>query len=239
MTSTIIYTPITPTYLYIKQHFITKKKYFGKTTEKDPIKYKGSGVYWKKHIKKHGNQFVETIWVSDLYFDTSIREPALHFSCENNIDESNDWANLIPEDGLNGGSTTKGMASVVDSSGNYSLVPTDDPRLKSGELVGVNKGNITVVDQQGNTFSTKKDDPRYLSGEYVSVNKGRFHTVEQKKKNSDFHSVSYKITDPKGIVYYIKGITTFCKSQNLPIKCFCSVVLGRKPDYKGWTCVYF
>lgn len=93
MTSISTYTPITPTYLYIKQHSITKKKYFGKTTKKDPYKYNGSGPYWIRHYKKHGKQFVETLWVSDLYYDTSITEHALHFSYENNIAESKDWAN--------------------------------------------------------------------------------------------------------------------------------------------------
>ena len=102
MTSTSIYTPITPTYLYIKQHSITKKKYFGKTIRKDPLKYLGSGNYWKEHINKYGKEFVETIWLSDLYYDTSISEHALHFSCENNIVKSNDWANLMPETGLEG-----------------------------------------------------------------------------------------------------------------------------------------
>ena len=55
MTSTNIYTPILfaqkdadifPTYLYIKQHSVTKLKYFGKTNSEDPIKYSGSGKYW-------------------------------------------------------------------------------------------------------------------------------------------------------------------------------------------------
>ena len=100
-----IYTSIAPTYLCIKQHSITKKKYFCKTTRKDPIKYLGSGVYWLRHIKKHGKQFVETIWLSDLYFDTSIVEHTLHFSSENNIVESKEWANQKPENGLDGGST--------------------------------------------------------------------------------------------------------------------------------------
>jgi hypothetical protein len=73
-----IYTPIIPTRLYIKQHSITKKKYFGKTTSPNHIKYLGSGVYWNAHINKHGRQFVETIWFSDLYYDTSIVDHALH-----------------------------------------------------------------------------------------------------------------------------------------------------------------
>jgi hypothetical protein len=120
MTSTFTYKEIKPTYLYIKQHSVTGLKYFGKTTSPDPINYLGSGVYWNRHIKKHGKQFVETIWLSDLYYDTSIREPALHFSCENNIDTTPTiWANLILEDGLTGGSR-KGRIRSVETVKKYS-----------------------------------------------------------------------------------------------------------------------
>jgi transposase len=41
-------------YLYVKTHNKTGLKYLGKTTSKDPHKYKGSGTYWLSHIKKHG-----------------------------------------------------------------------------------------------------------------------------------------------------------------------------------------
>lgn len=109
MTSTNIYTSIIPTYLYIKQHSVTGLKYYGKTT-RDPYTYNGSGHHWLRHIKKHGKQFVETIWLSELYTDTSIVEHALHFSHENDIVKSNDWANQKPENGLDGG-TTKGSMS--------------------------------------------------------------------------------------------------------------------------------
>jgi hypothetical protein len=98
-----IYIPITPTHLYIKQHAITKLKYFGKTTRLDPLIYLGSGTHWKRHVNKHGKEFVKTLWLSDLYYDTSISEHALHFSSENNIVESDDWANLKSENGLDGG----------------------------------------------------------------------------------------------------------------------------------------
>ena len=40
-------------YLYVKTHRITGLKYLGKTKQ-DPYKYRGSGVYWTSHIKKHG-----------------------------------------------------------------------------------------------------------------------------------------------------------------------------------------
>ena len=102
MTSTSIYTPITPTYLYIKQHSVTKKKYYGKTTSKNPYKYNGSGTYWVKHINKHGKEHIVTLWVSELYYDTSIVEVALKFSADNDIVNSKEWANQEPENGLNG-----------------------------------------------------------------------------------------------------------------------------------------
>jgi len=103
MPSTIIYIDIKPTYLYIKQHSVTGLKYFGKTTSQDPKRYLGSGKHWKNHINAHGKEFVETIWVSDPYTNkTMLTEFALTFSKENNIVESKEWANLIPENGISG-----------------------------------------------------------------------------------------------------------------------------------------
>jgi hypothetical protein len=48
-------------YLYVKQHSITKKKYFGKTTVMNPYKYRGSGLHWGRHLRKHGKQHVVTL----------------------------------------------------------------------------------------------------------------------------------------------------------------------------------
>lgn len=92
------------TFLYIKQHRITGLKYFGKTTksEEDMLKYLGSGTYWKNHIKIHGKEHVETIWYRLFDNVADLTEFALSFSLENDIVNSNDWANLIVENGLDG-----------------------------------------------------------------------------------------------------------------------------------------
>jgi hypothetical protein len=90
-----------PTWLYCKVHNQTGLRYFGKTI-KNPYQYTGSGVYWKSHLKKHGND-VTTVW-AHLYNDPAIlKEEALFFSKIFNIANSCDWANLTEENGFTGG----------------------------------------------------------------------------------------------------------------------------------------
>lgn len=98
-----------PTWLYIKQHNKTGLKYFGKTIT-DPYTYNGSGVYWNKHLDKHGND-VDTVWVKLFTDQDELTEYALSYSEKHNIVESTEYANLKPEDGLMGGNTTEGMSA--------------------------------------------------------------------------------------------------------------------------------
>jgi hypothetical protein len=91
-----------PTFLYIKQHSVTGLLYFGKTVRKDPEKYMGSGIYWKNHIKNHGVDHVVTLWYCLFYEEQDCKDFAMAFSIQNNIIESNDWANLAIENGIGG-----------------------------------------------------------------------------------------------------------------------------------------
>ena len=97
-----LYEAIKPTRLYIKQCPHCGLKYFGKHTGHDIEKYPGSGVYWNKHLNYHRVESTH-LWSSDWYHDTSIKRFALKFSHMNKIVESKQWANLKPEDGLDGG----------------------------------------------------------------------------------------------------------------------------------------
>ena len=90
-----------PTYLYIKRHKDTGLKYFGKTAKKNPYEYAGSGKYWLKHLKKHSNN-VENVWVEYFTDKDNCVEFAEFFSQFYNIVNSDDWANLIVENGLDG-----------------------------------------------------------------------------------------------------------------------------------------
>lgn len=94
-----------PTYLYIKTHNTTGLKYFGKTT-KDPHKYRGSGKHWLSHLKMHGNNITTEI-IGYFTVEEECRRVAESFSREHNIVDSKEWANMIIENGLDGGNTNR------------------------------------------------------------------------------------------------------------------------------------
>ena len=82
-------------FLYVKTHNKTGLKYFGKTTH-DPFKYNGSGKAWCLHLKEFGTD-ISTEIVGSFTEREIAANFARNFSKENNIAESDLWANLIPE----------------------------------------------------------------------------------------------------------------------------------------------
>lgn len=87
-------------YLYVKTHKITGLKYFGKT-HGEPFSYKGSGVYWKRHLKMHGED-LETTIIGEFLDEDVCKKVALEFSIKHDIVKSKEWANLKIEE-LDGG----------------------------------------------------------------------------------------------------------------------------------------
>lgn len=87
--------------LYVKTHNKTGLKYFGKTKRPDPHRYAGSGIYWRRHLKIHGND-VTTEVIAQFSEDQldELTAFAIDFSVQNNIVESEDWANFTIETGL-------------------------------------------------------------------------------------------------------------------------------------------
>lgn len=104
-----------PTYLMVKWHPIDSSDrqdgkglfYFCKTTkssEKQILNYKGSGLHWGRHLKKHGKKYVETLWWKLFTNKDELVQTALLFSGHQDIVKSKLWANIKLEDGLMGGS---------------------------------------------------------------------------------------------------------------------------------------
>jgi len=156
-----------PTWLYIKQHNITGLKYFGKTIS-DPIKYRGSGIVWTRHLNKHGDD-VSTLWTQFFEDKEAITEYAVNFSKENNIVESKEWANLKIEDGHMGGYygevTAETRKKLSDKSKQHKHSEESKEKI-SAKL-------------KGRTFSEEWIEKLKVSS------KGRKHTEESKLKMSE------------------------------------------------------
>ena len=87
-------------YLYKKTHNKTGLQYLGKTI-RDPHKYSGSGLYWKRHLKEHGNDVT-----TEILFQTEDKEEfkrvSIEYSKKLDIVESKQWANFREETGHGG-----------------------------------------------------------------------------------------------------------------------------------------
>jgi hypothetical protein len=90
-----------PTYLYVKTHLKTGLKYFGKTIT-DPFLYIGSGIRWRRHLDKHGND-VKTEIIGYYTSRQECEAAALNFSKKHDIVKNKNWANLMEENGFTGG----------------------------------------------------------------------------------------------------------------------------------------
>ena len=95
------------TVLFIAQHNQTGKRYLGKTSNPERLgtKYFGSGLHWKAHLKKHGRD-VQIISRSENFTnEDELEEFATLLSEELEVVQSDDYLNLIEENGLDGGDT--------------------------------------------------------------------------------------------------------------------------------------
>jgi hypothetical protein len=206
-----------PTYLYIKQHELTNLKYFGKTIQ-DPYKYTGSGGYWKSHIKIHGKKHIKTIWYQLFDNIDELVSFALEFSVKNNIVESNAWANLKPENGLDG-------ALSGENNHNYNKPQSYESNQKrSNKLKGRIRTKEELLKQSNST-------------------KGRKESKEAIEKRSIIRSYNWKIIDPNGIEYYSSRLKIFCEQYKLK---YTSAIYSAKRNIpsikgpnKGWVFILF
>lgn len=151
-------------YLYIKTHNKTGLKYLGKTTAKDPHKYKGSGKMWTDHCSKHGFDYsTEVLLQTDNKDD--IRAEGIRLSCLWNIVESKEWANLKIEEGDGGitsGSFKKGHVDKRTPETKANAAKKASRKLKGrkqpvgfGEAVGNRLRGTKMSDEAKEKMKTK------------------------------------------------------------------------------------
>lgn len=151
--------------LYVKTHKVTGLKYLGKT-ERDPYTYSGSGIRWKRVLNKYGNDVeTEVLFQSENIED--IREKGLYYSKLWNIVESDEWANLIEENG-SGGDTSK----------------FHDYKAISEKLKGVPKGPQSEQHRINNSLAHIEQTPwnKGLKTGSVSEETRRKHTLARTGK---------------------------------------------------------
>ena len=162
--------------------------YFGKSMLKDPYKYNGSGKYWKSHLSVHGTN-IDTIWC-ELFTDCeNLIDFAELFSSFFDIVKSDKWANLIAENGLDGGSDKgrPGHAFSEESRKKISLankgrVVSEETKQKmSKALTGRVASDEAKMKMRANNRSSSDETRAKIS----SANTGRKLTEGQCRRRSE------------------------------------------------------
>lgn len=96
-------------YILLKIHNTTGLKYLCKHVtqyESTCYSYPGSGVYWKRHLEKHGND-VSTEILKACNTLAEAKEVGEYYSTLWNVVESTEFANLVTEQGQGGAEPVK------------------------------------------------------------------------------------------------------------------------------------
>jgi hypothetical protein len=139
-------------YLYVKTHNKTGLKYLGKT-ERDPHKYKGSGTYWRRHIKEHGYD-VTTEILRECITNEEVYEWGIHYSHLWNVVESDEWANLKEES--SDGNTSNDAKKLWEDA---------EYRAKIDATWTIEKRNA-----QGNRIRDQKNNPQWEQNRIAAMN---------------------------------------------------------------------
>ena len=199
------------TTLYVKTHNVTGLKYFGKTmydiNSKDFKKYKGSGKYWVNHLKVHGKDV--TTEIHAIFDEITQRDElvatALKFSEENNIVESKEWANMKPENGLDGNpigtgpsrpidrekwilnisESSKGMVVAMDINTGFSVRVKTEDFERYDHLVGINKGKKLTESHKEKIIASGRTHKQESKNKIGDAHRGKVVSTETKQKLSD------------------------------------------------------
>lgn len=164
-----------PTRLCIKK--LAGIYYFCKSTRHDIFKYTGSGIKWKNLIKKYGRKNIETLWVSDWYYSAQeIHDVAIHFSEENDIVNSDKWANQVPEWGLDF-HTRKGMKDSEETKLRKSIA-----KKKQRPLIGAENPNFGKFHTRETVEKQSIGLKKYASNRPDSHNKNLAKALKGNKK---------------------------------------------------------
>jgi hypothetical protein len=152
-------------FLYVKTHNKTGLKYLGYTTQ-DPMLYKGSGVYWMKHLKIHGAD-ISTDVLMTFSCTSALKHWGVYYSDLWDVVNNPVWANLKREEG-DGGRMSDTSLDIVRKK----LTGRKKSEEHRKKLKGNNKGR-----KHSPEANALKGRPGELNGMY-----GRKRTEDEKDK---------------------------------------------------------
>ena len=173
--------------------YLCKRKQFKDPT--DHIRYKGSGVLWRRILNAHPEYTLNTI-VLGLYDKEDLEKYGRYYSELYNVVESKEWANLKIESG-DGGETHKGTHPYIDPltnnvvyrkscpNGYLPFFPKREKKKRIHNIVTKEVKNVPI------------DDP-IPDGWARGGLKGKYSYGPRKDKTQVYHNGSHKIYLEKG-----------------------------------------
>ncbi len=233
-------TEFIPTWLMIKQHQKTGLTYFCKTTRSDPCRYKGSGTRWTNHLKNHG-RLVDTIWCKLFENKQELMEYALCFSRENNIVESIEWANLVPEDGITG--WPPGAKHRLDS---IEKCRINAKGFKKGHVphnLGKTNSPSHYKNQIEGQQRYRKNNPNWAVNWLAGKEKAEPRRVANLKKrltgsnNHNYDHTLYTFENKVSLEQITLTRNDFIKTFNCPSQNVYGLINGNRKSVCGWRLI--
>jgi hypothetical protein len=206
-------------YLYIKTHNVTGLKYLGQTKQ-NPYKYKGSGVDWKSHIKKYGNNVNTEVILETTNFE-EIKKAGRSYSKLWNIVEDDQWLNKIPETG-------GGFGVFGENNGMWGKTHTQEMKDAQGLRAKYLFTGKTYEEIHGTQKSLELKSCRR---ENMSCNMGGMGSSNGNAKH-------FIVTSPEGQLFEVVGeLQNFCKQYNLSYSTMNKILKGHNIKFGnclGW-----
>jgi len=204
--------------LYIATHK-DGYKYFGKTelyfTQEDLQKYyHGSGKGWKEHLEEFGDNV--TMEIYGIYKKSEVKEIALKFSRDNNIVESDLWANRKEETGSEGGRLSSETKDKISESNRGK--PKSEAHKNSMRNCNRKPRRFLTKEHSQKISEANKGKPSKLKGTKLSEETKQKLRKPKTKSRTDEHRKSLSKAG-KGLKWHYNPDsleTTRCYEENCP-----------------------
>lgn len=226
----------------VKTHRKTGLQYLCQSSRKNLSRYKGSGKYWKLHLKKHGND-IDTHYILKCHTKSALKEWGIYYSKLWSVVESNKWANLKPEEG--DGSSSDTMKDIMNRPDvrAKTLAAQNTPEYKSKKMGDNNSSKrpevrAKIADSVRGSKASEETRATMSKSQKIAQNRPDVKENQVKRStgrnNPRFNHTMYTFIHVDGTIEICTQFDLRTKHTDLqrgPISLLCR---GLKDIYKGW-----